>query len=271
MNILKNKIMLILSLLIISLVVFFSTSQKGDIQLISVAEAKTQNKLDKLPDFSKINDVKEKKKQFFNTLYPIIKEENKHVLKLRQIIVLLESVPEDELTSKQKVWLNKVATHYKISSEYGADNFFASLLERVDVIPPSLALTQAAIESGWGTSRFSKKGNNLFGQWCFSKGCGIVPSSRDSEKAHEVAKFASVNLAVRAYIKNLNTNVAYIELRKMRSKLRENEEDVTGLVLAKTLDRYSEEGEHYVTKISKFIDQNKLQRFTDEFNESVEL
>jgi len=271
MNILKNKIMLVISLLLIGALIFVVTSKKGDIQLISVAEAKTQNKLDKLPDFSQINDVKEKKEQFFNTLYPIIKEENKHVLKLRQVILLLESVPEDELTSKQKVWLNKVATHYKISSEYGVDNFFTSLLERVDVIPPSLALTQAAIESGWGTSRFSKKGNNLFGQWCFSKGCGIVPSSRDSEKVHEVAKFASVNLAVRAYIKNLNTNAAYIELRKMRSKLRENEEDITGLVLAKTLDRYSEEGQHYVTKVSKFIDQNKLQRFTNEFNESIAL
>ncbi|WP_426369442.1 glucosaminidase domain-containing protein [Pseudocolwellia sp. HL-MZ7] len=271
MNILKNKIMLVISLLVIGALIFLATSEEGDIHLISVAEAQTQNKLDKLPDFSQINDVKEKKEQFFNTLYPIIKEENKHVLKLRQIIVLLQSVPEEELTSKQKIWLNKVATHYKVSSEYGGDSFFANLLERVDVIPPSLALTQAAIESGWGTSRFSKKGNNLFGQWCFSKGCGIVPSSRDSEKFHEVAKFASVNLAVRAYIKNLNTNAAYIELRKMRSKLRKNEEDITGLVLAKTLDKYSEEGQHYVTKVSKFIDQNKLQRFTNEFNESIEL
>lgn len=269
LDILKNKIMIVTSVIVMLAVMFLSDN--GPIPLISVAEAKTSKKLNKLPDFSKISDVKEKKEEFFNTLYPIIKDENKHVLKVRESIHLLKKLPADEVSSKQTTWLNKVANHYKVESEYGEEHFFTRLLERVDFIPPSLVLSQAAIESGWGTSRFSKKGNNIFGQWCFTKGCGIVPSSRDGEKSHEVAKFATINLAVRAYIKNLNTNAAYLELRKKRAELRKQSEDVTGMLLAKTLNKYSEEGQHYVTKVSKFIAQNKLQRFTEEFNESIAL
>jgi Bax protein len=109
----------------------------------------------------------------------------------------------------------------------------------------------------------------LFGQWCFSKGCGMVPSSRDSGKSHEVAKFDSVNHAVRAYIKNLNTNSAYQKLRDIRADIRSKNAEITGIALAQTLTEYSEEREKYITKVTKFINQNKLQRFTQQFNESL--
>ncbi|XPF93164.1 glucosaminidase domain-containing protein [Colwellia sp. RE-S-Sl-9] len=262
----KKNITLAIGSFVSVLVIYLFVSDDGPIPLISVAKAKSYDKLNKLPDFSKIKDVKEKKELFFNTLYPIIKQENEHVLKLRKIVILFQDVPAEELSHKQKVWLNKVATHYKVDGENVDKHFFTNLLERVDVIPPSLALTQAAIESGWGSSRFSKQGNNIFGQWCFSKGCGMVPSSRDLQKSHEVAKFSSINESVRSYIRNLNTNASYKALRKKRGQLRQKEEAVTGLLLAQTLDKYSEEGHFYVAKISQFINQNKLQRFTAQFN-----
>ena len=232
-------------------------------------KAKSANALSSLPNFSKYTEVKEKKKAFFTTLYPIIEEENKHVLKLRAAIVALQEVPFETLQPNQLIWLGELAEHYRLGNTALSVNTFDELLTRVDIIPPSLALTQAAIESGWGSSRFSKKGNNIFGQWCFSKGCGIVPASRDSDKAHEVAKYSTVNAAVRAYIRNLNTNAAYQTLREKRANIRKENAELTGVALAKTLIGYSEEREKYIVKVTKFINQNKLQRFNKRFNDTL--
>ena len=193
----------------------------------------------------------------------------KHILALRKLVIQLQQISIGEQTNEQKSWLQDLALHYKLNTDLTESNFFELLLKRVDVIPPSLALAQAAIESGWGTSRFSKQGNNLFGQWCFSRGCGMVPASRDSGRAHEVAKFTTVNLAIRAYIINLNTNAAYTGLRKKRASLRQEDQQITGLLLAEKLNKYSEEGDLYVKKLVQFINQNKLQRFTDKFNDSL--
>ncbi len=231
------------------------------------AEAKAHTRLKTLPDFSVYTDVKEKKAAFFETLYPIIEEENRHVLKLRKVIFTLKGAPE--LTDSQIDWLGTIATHYKIDATLPVDELFSKLIQKVDFVPPSLALTQAAIESGWGSSRFARKGANLFGHWCFTKGCGFVPSSRDSEKVHEVAKFASVNDAVRAYIKNLNTNAAYQELRAKRASLRSADAPVSGVALATTLIGYSEEGTKYVQKVTRFIQQNNLQKYNEQFNQAI--
>ena len=251
------------------IVIYYLLMNDSSGKLFPKAEARSQQRMAKLPNFSKITDVKEKKETFFSTLYPIIQEENMHVLKLRARIIDLKGVPVAELTKKEQEWIFKIAKHYKQNEDVIEPSLFDNLLTKIDYIPPSLALTQAAIESGWGSSRFSKQGNNLFGQWCFSRGCGMVPSSRDSGKDHEVAKFETVNHAVRAYIQNLNTNQSYIELRKKRAQLREKNEPLTGIALAKTLTKYSEEGSLYIAKVSKFINQNKLQRFTAEFESSM--
>lgn len=233
------------------------------------AEASSEHRLKKLPNFSEIADVKTKKQTFFETMYPIIEEENQHVLKLRKLIIKLKALPIEELTNGQKTWISKIAKYYRIKTEKIDSAMFDELLKRVDFVPPSLALTQAAIESGWGTSRFSRQANNIFGQWCFTKGCGVVPSSRDAGKTHEVAKFASVNNAVRAYIRNLNTNDSYSSLRDERARLRQKGEAITGVALAQTLIKYSEEGTHYIAKVTKFINQNKLQRFNTQFEKSI--
>ena len=208
--------------------------------LLSKAEAKAPESMKKLPDFSKILDVKEKKEAFFTTLYPIIQAENNHVLQLRKLIKMLKGIPIAKLSENQRSWLLNVSKNYKLEHEFIDDNTLDELLKRVDYVPPSLALTQAAIESGWGASRFSKQGNNLFGQWCFSPGCGMVPSSRDSDKGHEVAKFATVNNSVRSYILNLNSHNSYAELRQNRALLREKQASFTGVTLAKSLTEYSD-------------------------------
>lgn len=231
-------------------------------------EAKSVTTLKGLPDFSKFVEVKEKKEAFFTTLYPIIEEENQHIVKIRSALIALNELPFETLEADHLAYIGKLAKYYRVDETLN-NKTIPTLLERVDIIPPSLALTQAAIESGWGSSRFSRKGNNLFGQWCFSKGCGMVPSARDSDKAHEVAKFSSVNAAVRAYLKNLNTNSAYKKLRDKRAKIRNQDGDLTGIALAQTLTEYSEEREKYITKLTKFINQNKLQRFTKQFHDSL--
>ncbi|MEH6594623.1 MAG: glucosaminidase domain-containing protein [Colwellia polaris] len=239
--------------------------------LLSNVYAQTNIGIKKLPDFSKISNVNEKKEAFFSTLYPIIQAENNHVLQLRKLIVMLKDIPVKKLSAKQQAWLLSVSKKYKLENQYINNNIFEELLKRVDYVPPSLALTQAAIESGWGSSRFARQGNNLFGQWCFSSGCGMVPSLRESGKGHEVAKFDTVNLAVRSYILNLNSHESYTELRENRADLRDKELSFTGIALAKALADYSEEGSLYVVKLTDFIHQNKLQRFTIAFENTVAL
>lgn len=267
-----KKVALIGLAMLIAGVIAFQFLGTEDLALPNI-EATPINKLKKLPDFSKYVDVKEKKEAFFTTLYPIIEEENKHILKIQSAIVLLQNQTKDKgmdsLLPKQSKWLKGIATHYRVKNDILSEQTYLELLGKVDIIPPSLALTQAAIESGWGSSRFSKEGNNLFGQWCFSKGCGMVPSSRDDDKDHEVSKFPTVNAAVRAYLRNLNTNSAYQKLRDKRARIRQSNGDLTGIELAQTLTEYSEERELYITKVSSFINQNKLQRFTKQFEGSL--
>ena len=267
---LKTPILFLLTLFTMVFSYRFITGDNTALML-SKAEAKVPESMKKLPDFSKILDVKEKKEAFFTTLYPIIQAENNHVLQLRKLIKMLKGIPLAKLSEKQRSWLLNVSKNYKLENELIDDNTFDELLKRVDYVPPSLALTQAAIESGWGASRFSKQGNNLFGQWCFSPGCGMVPSSRDSDKGHEVAKFATVNNSVRSYILNLNSHDSYAELRQNRALLREKQASFTGVTLAKSLTEYSEEGSHYVAKVTEFINHNNLQRFTTEFERSLNL
>lgn len=220
-----------------------------------------------MPNLNNIQNVKEKKERFFNTLYPLIAEENRHLLEKRAAIIKLRD--QDVLTSGQNKWLSKMMALYAIDETLPLASQYDLLLKRVDFIPPSLVLTQAAIESGWGSSRFTRRANNLFGQWCFEKGCGVVPSSRDEGKNHELASFKSINGSIRAYLKNLNTHFAYVELREKRELLRNTDTPISGLALATTLTRYSEEGPAYVEKVSSFIKFNKLARFNTAFEQSL--
>ncbi|WP_421855381.1 glucosaminidase domain-containing protein [Marinomonas sp.] len=213
------------------------------------------------PDFAAITDVKERKKAFFDYLTPFINEKNSLILKDRERLnALLKS--NKKLSAKNKKWISSLRQNHKLKhlENYSKDDIKA-LLNRLDIIPASLVLAQAANESAWGTSRFATKGNNYFGQWCFRKGCGLVPESRDEDADHEVRKFNDARESVFAYIDNLNTNAAYKKLRASRAQLRENKEIVTGLVLVHGLENYSERGQAYVEEIESLINYNKLWRF----------
>lgn len=216
---------------------------------------------DQLPDFSQYKNVAEKKKAFFTFLLPLVIQENEHILKIRENVIKLE-LKRMSLTTDEKSWLLKVAQRYKINKLPSNNLFYSLLLKRVDVIPASLALSQGALESAWGDSRFSHDGNNLFGQWCFVKNCGIVPKQRSKGKTHEVAKFDSINEAVRAYLHNLNTHSSYNELRATRQMYRFKNELISGINLAKTLIHYSEEGKTYTSKVIQIIKRNQLETFT---------
>ncbi len=211
-----------------------------------------------VPDFTAITDVRAKKKQFFDLMLPLVQQENQRVAKQRER--LRELSEKSQLSDSDKTWLTDLGRSYRLSGD-PTSQWFDRMLLRVDTLPPSLALAQAANESGWGTSRFSRLGNNYFGQWCFSKGCGLVPSARTTGSAHEVQVFKSVGLSVRAYIRNLNTHNEYEALRELRANARYNNQTVTGAYLAQGLGRYSERGYAYIDELVSMINGNKLTRY----------
>lgn len=249
----KRPIFVILLLSMLS-----ACSDSGSLPNLNSA---TEPVLKKIDPQSDEKDVKVRKAQFFAQLRPIIDAENERIIRIRAAIITLQADAQTrDLTSKELQWLSDLAARYRIESATDGSPKFADLLRRVDVVPASLALSQAAIESAWGSSRFAQKGNNLFGQWCFSKGCGIVPNQRNEDATHEVAKFKTVNAAVRSYLENLNRHPTYAELRKVRTDIRVGKltTKTPGMAMAVGLENYSELGDEYVEHISAVIRQNKL-------------
>ncbi|WP_417566263.1 glucosaminidase domain-containing protein [Marinobacter sp.] len=220
-----------------------------------------------LPDFSNYRDTTEKKAAFFSFLYPRIVLANSRILIERDYLDSLAS--KKELTAKEYRWLAQQSERLRVDAEPGSKEQFALLRKRLDVIPPSLILAQAANESAWGTSRFAVKGNNLFGQWCFSKGCGLVPRGRVEGASHEVADFSSPYRSVRAYIQNLNRHPTYQLLRDVRLRDRRNNASLSGLDLAEGLLGYSERGEEYIKEIRAMIHYNNLEFYDNDFRSVV--
>lgn len=211
-----------------------------------------------LPDFAAIDDVASMKRAFFSYLSPIIAHHNEVIRAQRARLKALRQVGSlDALTSDQERWLRAISTRYELSwqTETPPDNLLQTLLLRVDTVPMPLALAQAAKESGWGRSRFAVEANNLFGQWCYTDGCGIVPENRSAGARHEVAAFPNVSEAIRRYMNNLNTHERYREFRLLRATLRREGKPLNGLTLAGTLVYYSERREAYVNEIRSMITQ----------------
>lgn len=214
----------------------------------------------KVIDFSQYPAGSERKQAFFDYFLPIVMEENKKILlhrtRLQRIMI------NQSRNSKDIKWALNTANEYGIK-DFDVDSKISwpSLLHRVDVIPPSLTLVQAANESAWGTSRFSREGHNYFGQWCFEPGCGLVPRNRDPGKHHEVAQFNSPRQSVQRYLFNLNTHNAYKSLRMIRSALREDGEVVTGSKLAEGLTQYSARGQDYISELKEMIRIDNLEQW----------
>ena len=212
-------------------------------------------KLSLLPEeIRKIESTKEKKKLFLEIILPLVLEENNRI-KLDRI-KLFRVLNKKNNSNSEIRWLN---TKFK---QYGVVNKDLSTLKiRMDEIPVSLALAQAAKETGWGTSRFAIEGNALFGQWTFS-GEGIKPAGADSsDGSHKVMKFKVLKASVRAYQRNLNTHNSYREFRKARALMRERDQKLNSLDLADYLDKYAATGVEYTKIIKKIIEQNSLQDF----------
>lgn len=243
---------------------WFWLSREGvDSSLVESASQLLQRDVNPLPDFQQYADVKAKKQAFFNYLQPIIEASNQRISQDRRRIEevngsITKTTLLDEMGASDRRFLLSMIQRYEVDSELTPAQQVAALLNRIDTVPVSLALTQAAMESAWGTSRFAREGNNLFGQWCYQRGCGIVPKRRSPDQIHEVARFANVDAAVSSYMRNINSHRAYEGLRSARATLRSTGQPVTGHQMAEHLLRYSQRGSAYVEELQSMIRVNKL-------------
>ena len=205
---------------------------------------------------NELGKISDRKKIFIQIVLPLILSENEQILAERKKITFLSK--SRKISKEDQNWLNQKFTYYKVEK-----NNFDLLLERADIIPPSLAIAQAAYESGWGTSRFALEGNSLFGQRTWSKNAGIIPLDREDNETFKVTKFDIIRASVKAYKKNLNTHKSYENLRQERNRMRKKGAIISGLELSKHLDKYSEIKDKYVFYLQKIIEQNSLTDFDD--------
>lgn len=197
-------------------------------------------------------DVRSRKKQFIATILPLILRVNELILEDRAKIERLMS--QDDFTQDDEAWLLQIAQEYRLEAKTTAHINFPKLLLRVDTIPPSLALAQAAIESGWGTSRFAQQANALYGQWTWSDNdsAGLVPLGREEGQRHRIKSFPYLIQSVSSYALNLNSHVAYTDLRKNRA-INPNSINLTNSLIA-----YSTRREEYVNDLQSIIRVNRL-------------
>jgi len=213
-----------------------------------------------LPDFAAMEeDVATMKAAFYAYLTPMVIHHNDSIrdqrARLKEVQQKISS--ETPLSGADRRWLNTLAEQYELESdqEMMPQTLVQTLLLRVDTVPLELALVQAAKESGWGRSRFAVEANNLFGQWCYVEGCGMVPSNRAAGANHEIEVFSSVSEAMRRYMNNLNTHESYRDFRRLRQQLRESGKPLTGMALVSGLTLYSERREAYVEDIRGMLQQ----------------
>lgn len=253
------KLTLVVSFLITFSLSITAQTERQDWVFDGVTRAK---QISKLPDFAKFTDVKQKKKAFFDFIRPMVKEENQILrnehLRIKELSVDLSA--GEELSISNQEWLEEMAAYYRVTPfDENEEESLQMLLKKVDIIPESLFLAQAANESAWGTSRFARNANNIFGQWCFTEGCGIVPSKRKADETHEVEKFETVNDAVRSYMHHLNSHPFYEKLRDSRLSARKNNTPPSGYAMAIGLEKYSARGLEYVKEVRSMIRYNKLE------------
>lgn len=207
-------------------------------------------------DLANIAQTEERKALFFKALLPLILKTNEEILADRARILRLRHRLNLglDIIAQDQIWLKATFERYKVRGQK-----FDQLLQKVDIVPPSLALAQAAEESGWGTSRFVREGNALFGQWTFKQNDnGIVPAQRGDNQTHRIKSFDSIKDSLRAYMHNLNTHTAYKSLRAKRAFMRNTRQPIKGSILATALDKYSERGEQYIVSLKAIMDKNNL-------------
>ena len=212
--------------------------------------------LSQLPkDLNRLKNAKKKKDTFIKIIIPLILDENNKILENRK--KLFKILGKSTNSMGEKRWLKRRFKEYGIKK-----GDITELKVRMDIIPASIAIAQAAIESGWGTSRFALEGNAMFGQWTWSKN-GIEPTEKSKNKSHKILKFSMLRSSVKAYKNNLNTHNGYKEFREKRAELRKNNKKISGLKLVNYLYNYAATGKEYTESLKKAIDQNRLTDFDD--------
>ena len=213
-------------------------------------------KIDLLPrEIKSIESTKKRKNLFIQIVLPLILEENRRIkLERKRLFVILN---KNNNSDSERKWLKNKFKQYGV-----VNRDLTTLKIRMDEIPVSLAIAQAAKETGWGTSRFALDGNALFGQWTYT-GEGIKPASADIDAKHKVMKFKVLQASVRAYQRNLNTHSSYRMFRKVRAIQRDNYGKLNSLELVNHLDKYAATGKEYTRILKQIIEQNKLTDFDD--------
>tara|TARA_A100001234_G_scaffold13767_1_gene11111 strand:- start:275 stop:1426 length:1152 start_codon:yes stop_codon:yes gene_type:complete len=210
----------------------------------------------KLPyELKEIQNTKKRKDLFIQIVLPLILEENNKILLDRKKLFAI--LNKNNNSNSDNNWLNKKFKQYGVSSKD-----LPTLKRRMDIIPPSMAIAQAAKETGWGTSRFALEGNALFGQWTYTDK-GIKPAAADAGTTHKVMMFNVLKSSVRAYTRNLNTHQSYKKMRYVRAIQRDNDSKLDSLELVDYLDNYAETGKEYTVILKKIIEQNNLKDFDD--------
>ncbi len=221
------------------------------------------------PTTSKEITIENKKRLFFRGLAPLILRANELIMMDRNRLGDIKSSLNQNtpIVEKDQKWILKLAKLYKVNPvpDQVTESLIEELWEKVDIVPVSLALAQAAEESGWGTSRFAAEGNAVYGQWTWGKNA-ITPEQQRKELGnYGIAAFETLQQSICAYMLNLNTHNAYASLRGKRAELREKDENVTGYILAGQLTKYSERGEEYVKGLRSLMEFNRLSPADDAY------
>ena len=234
-----------------------------------IPEILTQENISHLPiiselpdDFSEIQDVPTKKKLFYLVTLPLIYNTNTSIMQERRMVINIEKkFARKELNKNETDEIIRLSKKYKLDYSEINTKLFRKLKQRINIIPVSLALGQAIIESGWGQSRFATEGNALYGQWTTSEDKGIIPQDRDEDKTHAVLKFKNLSESVEAYMFNINTHQAYYNFRVIR-RIDERIKYTDPISMkVKYLAAYAEIGDKYVDKLELIIASNNLQEF----------
>ncbi len=214
------------------------------------------------PDFGELQSVETKKKLFYLTVLPIIYKSNSLILEDREMIINIEKkFNRTDLNENETNEVIRLSKKYKLDYSKINLKLFKQLKQRINMIPISLALGQAIIESGWGQSRFALEGNALYGQWTTNEDRGLIPEDRDLDKKHAVLKFKNLQQSVQAYMHNINTHGAYYSFRVVRRIAERVQYTDPISAKVKFLAAYAEIGDEYVDKLELIIESNKLRDF----------
>jgi len=218
-------------------------------------------------EYFEIKAKKKVKEYFFEYIYKLSESENKKILQERNIVksILNSNILRINTKSENFSQFLKIKKKYRIKKLYDLKSY----LSKIDTIPPALCLAQAAVESGWGKSRFIAKANNIFGHWTYNPNIGIVPERRDEGDRHLIRVFKSLQDSISAYMLNLNRNPAYKSFQEKRYAIRLENRQATGLELSQTMINYSGIGKEYLSILKNVIEKNNLEKYDKEFYQQI--